>query len=209
LAKTKKYTLRLTVLGKTKTVQWLKVVELPRPARGTRIVNCGPSSYCEAKFPALDEYGLAALQVAAVEENASCPVPGLCYQLPGHGLDLVTLDMVTGPSGMNHTGMGQESLNLSLILTNGTKACMDSITYNAEVEYALGGLGPEGPPRTAFIALVWFDVPTGFGWTSVNFTYTSGSTYRIYVFPNYGLAEAEDSSGLRTAGTNADREACF
>ena len=119
-----------------------EVVEAPNPDW-----NCEPSSSCKVTFPASDDYGLAGIRVVSVTQNVPCPVPGLCYQTGNHGLDIVVLDLFAGSSGMNHAQVSQESVNLSLILTNGGRPEEDSITCDSRLRDALCGLGPKGPTQ--------------------------------------------------------------
>ena len=88
--------------------------------------------------------------------------------------------MFPGPSGMDPPG--GELLNFSLILTGGGRAKIDSVSCDSHVRYALCGLRHEVPPA-AFIAVIWFDVPTGENWTSVHFRYSNGVKSNVYVFP--------------------------
>ena len=178
-------TATVTALGNTKTVKQEKVVEATEAtAPPTTTVNCSHSAYCEVTFPAPDDLDLAALGVA-VHENVRCPVAerGGCDQYPGHeGLDLVVLNMYTGPSGMNHAQVSFESVNFSLVLTGEKRAGMDWVSCDSNVWGALCGFKEMVPPRTTFLAYLWFDIPTGENWTSVHFRYSNGVRSNVYVF---------------------------
>jgi hypothetical protein len=179
----KHYTFRLTFLGKkTKTTDWMKLTEAGRtttspPATSSYCV--GPPSKCFVALPTPDVAGLTAFTIGYVDQNVACPDPGVCDQPAGDQLDVLVMAMTAGPSGM--ADPGTEAFNFALILPDGGQAHEDSITCDNSVEYALCGLGPEGPGST-FGAEIFFDVPIGMNWTSVNFSYYSSLGSKVYVF---------------------------
>jgi hypothetical protein len=89
------------------------------------------------------------------------------------------LAFTAGSSGMSDPGT--EMGNFALILSDGSQAHQDSITCDNSVHYALCGLGPEGANAT-FGAEIFFDVPIGVNWTTVNFNYSSGGNTEVFVF---------------------------
>jgi hypothetical protein len=139
----------------------------------------GDPSKCLVMLPTPDDFDLAALTVDAVDLNVACPDPGVCDQPAGDQLDAVLLLMSVGSSGMANPG--DEMGNFALILSDGRQARIDSITCDSSVEYALCGLGPEGPNAT-FGGIIFFDAPIGSSWSSVNFSYASAATSKVYVF---------------------------
>ena len=132
-------------------------------------------------FSAPDLWDVAALTVGSVLVNIAYPDPGVCDQPAGDQLDAVLVAMSVGSSGMAKPGV--EASNFALVLSDGSQAHQDSITFDDTVQYALGGLGFEGP-NTSFGAVIFFDAPSGSNWTSVNFKYVSSEgNSRVYVFP--------------------------
>jgi hypothetical protein len=183
-ATSRHYTFRLTFLGKTKTVEWLKVVEATKTTTPTKPTTgssycIAPKMNCWADFPAVDAFGATSLLVGYVLPNVVCPDPGVCDQPAGDQLDAILISFVTGPAGMSKPGV--EESNFSLNLNGGGQGRLDSITCDPSAEYALCGLGPEGP-SSSFTAALWFDVPVGSTWSSVDFSYASGTTSKVYVF---------------------------
>jgi hypothetical protein len=184
-ATSRHYTFRLTFLGKrTKSTNWMKLTEAGKtttsPSGPSGSTYCvGETSKCAVAFPAVDDFGGSVLLVGKVIENISCPDPGVCDQPAGDQIDAILVGMGTGPSGMTDPGL--EMPNFSLILAGGGKGRIDSITCDKSVEYALCGLGAEGPNKS-FAAAILFDVPTGSTWSSVDFKYESGVTSKMYVF---------------------------
>jgi hypothetical protein len=134
---------------------------------------------CWADFPAVDDFGATQLLVGYVVTNVACPDPGVCDQPAGDQLDAILISFVTGPTGMSKPGV--EESNFSLNLNGGGQGRLDSITCDPSAEYALCGLGPEGP-SSSFAAAIWFDVPVDSTWSSVDFSYHSGTTSKVYVF---------------------------
>jgi hypothetical protein len=186
----KHYTFRLTFLGKkTKTTDWMKLTEATKtttPAKTTTPTKpttgssycIAPKMNCWADFPAVDDFGATSLLVGYVDTNVVCPDPGVCDQPAGDQLDAIVIGFTTGPAGMSNPGV--EESNFSLNLNGGGQGRIDSITCDSSVEHALCGLGPEGP-TSGFTAAIWFDVPIGSTWSSVDFSYISG-TSKVYVF---------------------------
>jgi hypothetical protein len=129
-------------------------------------------------LPAPDDFGLASLEIGYVDSNGSCPDPGVCEQPAGDQLDVMIMAMTAGSSGMSDPGA--EVGNFALILSDGSQARTDSITCDNSVQYALCGLGPEGAGAT-FGAEIFFDVPIGTNWTTVNFRYSSGGNTEVFV----------------------------
>ena len=138
----------------------------PGTARSGTNYCIGESSSCVAVFPAPDLWDATAILVGKVYLDVSCPDPGVCDQPVGDQLDAVLVGLSTGSSGM--TDPGVESRNVSLVLPDGSQAKEDSITCDSSVEYALCGLGPEGP-NVSFSAVVYFDAPDGTSYQQVNF----------------------------------------
>ena len=175
------YTLSLTVLGRTKAVAYLKVVEAPRTmASGSTTVDCSPSSYCLAQFPAPDDFGIVSFKSSAVMENMLCPVRGACHPPAGDQLDLILIVMATGTRAI--TDPSREERNISLILAGGSQAHMDSASCDVSVQYNLCRYFYEGP-ETGLVADIWFDAPIGSTCSSIHFRYRSGKTSIVYIFP--------------------------
>ena len=99
-------------------------------------------------------------------QNVLCPDPGVCDLPAGDQLDVVSLGMSTGPTGMSDPG--SEVFNFALALLGGGQGTVDSITFDSSASYAMGGLGPVAA-NSAFGAAIYFDVPIGSNWSSVNF----------------------------------------
>ena len=74
--------------------------------------------------------------------------------------------MTAGPTGMSDPG--SEVYNFALALVGGGQGTVDTLTFDSSVPYALGALGPVGP-NSIFSANIYFDVPIGSNWSSVNF----------------------------------------
>jgi hypothetical protein len=177
----KDYTLTVVIRGVTTTVDHLQVVQAAGKGTTTRkpTTYCiGPSS-CGYVLPAPDDFGLASLEIGYVDSNVSCPDPGVCDQPAGDQLDVVIMAFTAGSSGMSEPGV--EADNFALVLSDGSQAHQDSITFDDSVQYALGGLGPEGANAT-FGAEIFFDVPIGSNWSTVNFRYSSGGSSEVFVF---------------------------
>lgn len=179
--KVEDYTLTVVIRGVTTTVDHLKVVQ----AAGKGTTTSKPTTYCIGPsscgyvLPAPDDSGLASLEIGYVDSNISCPDPGVCDQPAGDQLDVMVMAFTAGPSGMSDPGI--EASNFALVLSDGSQAHEDSITCDNSVEYALCGLGPEGAGAT-FGAEIFFDVPIGVNWTTVNFRYSSGGNSEVFVF---------------------------
>jgi hypothetical protein len=181
------YTLTVVIRGVTTTVRHLKVIEAwgarsttttTQPSNGSLCV--GSPQKCILVLPAPDLWDVTALTVGSVLLNIACPDPGVCDQPAGDQLDAVLVAMSVGSSGMAEPGL--EMGNFALVLSDGSQAPRDSITCDNSVEYALCGLGPEGP-NTSFGAVIFFDAPSGSNWTSVNFRYVSSDgNSQVYVF---------------------------
>ena len=177
----KDYTLTVVIRGVTTTVDHLKVVQ----AAGKGTTTGKPTTYCIGPrscgyvLPAPDDFGLASLEIGYVDSNGSCPDPGVCEQPAGDQLDVMIMAFTAGSSGMSDPGA--EASNFALVLSDGSQAHQDSITFDNSVQYALGGLGPEGAGAT-FGAEIFFDVPIGTNWTTVNFRYSSGGNSEVFVF---------------------------
>jgi hypothetical protein len=159
--------------------QTLMVTTTTQPSNGSLCV--GSPQRCMLVFSAPDLWDVAALTVGSVLLNIACPDPGVCDQPAGDQLDAVLVAMSVGSSGMAKPGV--EASNFALVLSDGSQAHQDSITFDDTVQYALGGLGFEGP-NTSFGAVIFFDAPSGSNWTSVNFKYVSSEgNSQVYVFP--------------------------
>jgi hypothetical protein len=177
----KDYTLTVVIRGATTTVDHLKVVQAAGggTTTGKPTTYCiGPSS-CYYQLPAPDIFDLTALQVGYVVTNVACPDPGVCDQPAGDQLDEMILAFTVGSSGMSQPGI--EASNFALILSDGSQAHQDSITCDNSVQYALCGLGAEAANAT-FGGEIFFDVPTGENWSTVNFRYTSAQGTEVMVF---------------------------
>jgi hypothetical protein len=158
--------------------QPLMVTTTTKPSKTALCV--GSPQKCMLVFSAPDLWDLSALTVGSVLLNIACPDPGVCDQPAGDQLDAVEVVMSVGSSGMARPCL--EVGNFALVLSDGKQAPNDSITADNSVEYALCGLGFEGP-NASFVAVVFFDVPSGSTWTSVNFTYySSEGNSQVYVF---------------------------
>lgn len=82
--------------------------------------------------------------------------------------------MTAGPTGISSPG--DEVPNFSLALVGGSQGTLDSITFNSSVANAMGGLGPVAA-NSSFGAYIYFDVPIGAHWSSVNFRLDFTSVY--------------------------------
>jgi hypothetical protein len=71
---------------------------------------------------------------------------------------------------------GLEVFNFALALVGGGQGTVDSITFDSSVPYAMGGLGPVAA-NSAFGASIYFDVPVGSNWSSVNFVLDFTNVY--------------------------------
>ena len=171
------YTLTVVIRGVTTTVDHLKVVEAAGKAAKPTTYCVGPSS-CYYRLAAEDDFGLVDLGIAYVILNVACPDPGVCDQPTGAQLDMMIVGMTAGSSGMSDPG--DEAGNFALVLSDGSQAHLDSITFDSSARYALGGLGPEGAGAT-FAGVIYFDVPIGSNWSTVNFRYSSGGTSEVMV----------------------------
>jgi hypothetical protein len=172
------YTLTVVIRGVTTRVDHLKVVQAAGKAPAPKTYCIGPSS-CDYVLPAPDDFGLASLEIGYVDSNVACPDPGVCDQPAGDQLDVMIMAFTAGSSGMSDPGA--EASNFALVLSDGSQAHQDSITFDNSVQYALGGLGPEGANAT-FGAEIFFDVPIGTNWTMVRFRYSSGGNTEVFVF---------------------------
>jgi len=172
------YTLTVVIRGVTTTVDHLKVVEAAGKAAKPTTYCVGPSS-CYYRLAAEDDFGLVDLGIGYVYLDVACPDPGVCDQPTGDQLDMMIVGMTAGSSGMSDPG--SEAGNFALVLSDGSQAHQDSITFDNSVQYALGGLGPEGPNVT-FAADIFFDAPNGSNWSTVNFSYSSGDISEVMVF---------------------------
>jgi len=129
---------------------------------------------CTLTFRVPDTYDATAVAIGGVLQNVLCPVPGVCEQPAGDQLDVVSLGMSTGPTGMSDPGL--EVFNFALALVGGGQGTVDSITFDSSVPYAMGGLGPVAA-NSAFGASIYFDVPVGSNWSSVNFVLDFTNVY--------------------------------
>jgi hypothetical protein len=192
--KAKDYMLSLTVRGTITTVDHLKVVEAGKitppattttttqppattttttqpPATTTTTTQPPPPSTCTVPsctltFHEPDTYDATSLAIGGVQQNVPCPDPGVCDQPAGDQIDAVALGMTTGATGMSDPGL--EVDNFALALAGGGQGTLDSITFDSSVPYAMGALGPVAP-NSSFGADIYFDVPVGSNWSSVNF----------------------------------------
>ncbi len=159
-------------------------VSLAPPVPPPTTTTTPPSSKCIVPscvtgFPAPDDFDATSLAIGGVLQNVPCPDPGVCDQPAGDQIDEVVLAMGTGSTGMSYPG--SEVLNFALALAGGGQGVLDSITFDRSVSTAMGSLGPVGPNHS-FGAALYFDVPISTNWSSVNFSYTSGVTSKVYVF---------------------------
>jgi hypothetical protein len=121
---------------------------------------------CTLTFHEPDTYDATSLAIGGVQQNVPCPDPGVCDQPAGDQIDAVALGMTTGATGMSDPGL--EVDNFALALAGGGQGTLDSITFDSSVPYAMGALGPVAP-NSSFGADIYFDVPVGSNWSSVNF----------------------------------------
>lgn len=183
----KRYTVTLTATGSTTAVARWTVNEAATAPPTTTTTTTAPTTTtttlpsgqcvvgsCELTFSAPDAFGATGLAVGGVVENVPCPDPGVCDLPAGEQLDAVALAMSTGPSGMANPGY--EVFEFSLALVGGGQGAVDSITFDTSVSDAMGALGAEAAD-TDFGAAIFFDVPIGSSWSSVNYSLNSQSVY--------------------------------
>ncbi len=120
---------------------------------------------CTLTFRVPDTYDATSLAIGSVLQNAANPDP-IFVTPAGDQLDAVAIGMTTGPTGMSDPGV--EVFNFALALVGGGQGTVDTLTFDSTTPYAMGGLGPEAANST-FGALIYFDVPIGSNWSSVNF----------------------------------------
>lgn len=130
---------------------------------------------CSLTFSAPDTYGSTILVIGGVLQNVANPDPIFATPV-GDQLDAVSVGMSTGPTGMSDPGA--EVYNFALALAGGGQGTIDSITFDSSMPYAMGALGPVAP-SSSFGANIYFDVPVGSNWSSVNFRLNFTNVYAV------------------------------
>jgi hypothetical protein len=175
-SKAKGYMLMLTVRGNSRAVWYLKVVEAGKAPRKAT-VDCRVRlvvGVCQLSFTTPDAYDAVIVAVDFVKQDVANPAPGIGTVPGGDQLDVVAVSIKAGSTGMGETGA--ESNSFALALAGGGQGSMNDITDDSSVPYAMGALGPEAP-NTVFEAVIYYDVPIGSTWTSVNFDYNFTDVY--------------------------------
>ena len=180
----KSYSITLTVLGKSRTVDRWKVIEAGKPAPVTTTTSTTTTTTtlpppcivgtCGVTFTAPDYSDAASLAVGAVVQNAANPDPGVFPTPVGDQLDEVAIGMSAGPTGVSSPGV--EVYNFALALVGGAQGTVDTLTFDSSAYGVLGALGPVAAD-VSFSGLIYFDVPIGSNWSSVNFDYDGSVVY--------------------------------
>jgi hypothetical protein len=171
--KAKSYLLTLTVRGKSPAVWHLQIVE----AGEKTPVNCTVrlvAGSCNVTFRAPDDYGAITLAVGGVLQNVDNPAPASFPTPVGDQLDEVTLGMTAGRTGIVQPGL--EVGNFALALADSSQGTLSTVTFDSSVPYAMGALKAVAP-NASFGAAIYFNVPIGSKWSSVN--YDLNATYVI------------------------------
>jgi hypothetical protein len=139
---------------------------------------------CTFTFPTPDNGGVASVAMNSVSEGVAWPDPlqvmyGLTDLPAGDQLDEVSVTECAGPTGINEGNL--VSVELPLVLSTGSQAPVDSVTYDGLVASALGNYEAIGAEQCA-TGNIYFDAPTGSAWTAVNFSYASGINLGVYVW---------------------------
>jgi hypothetical protein len=179
----KSYVVTLTVRGQSTMVDRWKVIQagqtLPPITTFPSPTATGPTpcvvGTCSLTFSGPDPFGAMGAAVESVTQNVANPDPSFNPTPAGDQLDEMTVGMESGPTGMSNPGV--EVFSFALALVGGTQGSVDLSTFDSRIPNVLGLFGPVAPnsPLTAFI---YYDVPTGVNWTSVNFRLGSN----VYVF---------------------------
>jgi len=171
----KDYTLSLHVRGKITAVDYLKVVEA-----GATPVNCKARlivGSCEVTFNAPDYSDATSVWISAVWQKVVNPDPGVSPTPAGDQIDEVALGMTAGTTGM--ASPGGEVDNFALALKSGGQGTLATLTFDPTVPYAMGALKAVAPNAT-FIAAIYFDVPAGSNWSSVNYNLNDTSVWAFW-----------------------------
>jgi hypothetical protein len=176
------YVVTLSVRGQSTTIDRWTVTQAGQPLPPTTIPSpsaTGPTpcivGMCSLTFSGPDVFGATGAAVESVKQNVANPDPTLNPTPAGDQLDEMTVGMESGPTGMSDPGV--ETYSFALALEGGTQGHVDLLTYDASIPNVFGIYGPVAP-NSPLTASIYYDVPTGVTWTSVNFRLGSN----VYVF---------------------------
>lgn len=146
------------------------------PAPAT--VCTGPCSFA---FPQPTVSGAVSVAMNSVTQGVVCPDPGLCDATASEQIDDVNVTVCAGGTG--DSDVSGQIYDFSLALGDGTQASSDSVSFDSSVPTAFGGYGAVAPNQCV-TGDVYFDVPIGVSWTSLNYSYTSAnfSTQAVYAW---------------------------
>ena len=170
----KSYTITLTVRGKTPTVDHWRVRQAGKTTTTTTVppttttTTVPPSCIvptCTLTFGSPDTYDATIVAIGGVLQNVANPDPIFATPV-GDQLDEVVVGMHTGSTGMGDPGA--EIYNFALALVGGGQGTVDTLTFDSTNPSAMGALGPVAP-NSVFVGDIYFDVPIGSNWSSVNF----------------------------------------
>jgi hypothetical protein len=178
----KSYVVTLSVRGSTAKVNRWDVIQagqvLPPITTTTVPTATVPSpcnvGACTITFSGPDIDGATEVSVDSVTQNAVDPDPAIDPTPAGDQLDEVTVSMKSGSTGMGEPAV--EIFHLALALAGGSQGAVDLVTYDTRTPSALGTFGPVAP-NSPLTAVIYYDVPIGSTWTSVNFALDYGPVY--------------------------------
>ncbi|HEY1762748.1 MAG TPA: hypothetical protein VGG17_09165 [Acidimicrobiales bacterium] len=139
---------------------------------------------CTFTFPAPDDEGVASVTINSVSEGVAWPDPlqvqyGLTDLPAGDQLEEVSVTTCAGPTGINDGSL--MSFELPLVLSTGSQASVDSVTFDSTVAGAFGIYGAIGAGQCVS-GDIYYDTPIGSAWTAVNFSYASGVDLAVYTW---------------------------
>jgi hypothetical protein len=174
--KVKDYMLSVHVRGKITKVDYLKVVEA-----GATPVNCKARlivGSCYVTFNAPDYFGAISVSVGGISSNVVNPDPAISPTPVGDQIDEVFVGMSAGPTGMA-TPAGEVD-SFALALTDGSQGTLSTLTFDPNVPDAMGTLKAVAP-NSGFTDSIYFNVPIGSKWSSLN--YDLNDTYVFAFYP--------------------------
>lgn len=137
------------------------------------------SGPCSFAFPQASLSGVVSVAMNSVTQAVACPDAGFCDATSSQQVDDVNVTVCAGPSG--DTDVAGQIYNFSLALADGTQASTDFVTFDGNVQTALGNYGAVAPNQCV-TGDVFVDAPITVPWVSLNYSYTSANftTQTVY-----------------------------
>lgn len=160
--------------GGTTARKYVTITEAPAATKCS-----GP---CKFTFATPTDEDVASVQLNSVAQAVNCPDSQnffLCEASTSQQIDDVNVTVCAGPKGI--TDGEFERTNFSLALTTGGQAGDDDVTFDSNVPSAFGNIGAVGPGQCV-TGDIYYDVPGGAQWTSLNYSYESGLNQLVYVW---------------------------